>query len=106
MSVPAVRLYPGGGLICQSVQRHEVMSMSQAIKALRNGEPACISIDHLFAIRCIWQVIQEQRRNEIEKEILKRMRASSSEYIRMGRIRRNRRQGFALRGLYETRNGA
>lgn len=47
----AVRLYPGGGLVCQTVHWHEVMSPYVALRRLRDGRPACIEMNHLWAIR-------------------------------------------------------
>lgn len=47
----AVRLYPGGGLICQTVDWHEVMAPHVALRRLRYGLPACIDMAHLWAIR-------------------------------------------------------
>lgn len=50
--VTAVRMYPSGGVICQRVEWSEVMTPRQAIKALEAGEPACVAMEYLWAMRC------------------------------------------------------
>lgn len=48
--VPAVRIYPSGGIICHSVPFRETMSIPFALKELAAGRPACVWLDNLHII--------------------------------------------------------
>lgn len=49
----AVRMYASGGLLCQLVAPHQVMSIPYALHRWSRGLPICIGIDHLFAMRLV-----------------------------------------------------
>lgn len=57
--VVAVRIYPSGGMVCQHVSLRELMNVRFAIRELRDGKPACISIYYLHIFRCVWATIRE-----------------------------------------------
>lgn len=52
--VYGVRLYPSGGLICQTVQRRELMHISRAILCLSNNKPALIPLHDLSHFKAVW----------------------------------------------------
>ena len=51
-----VRMYPGGGVICQKVDSREVMELHEALSALRAGNPLCVHVEHVFVVRYVMRL--------------------------------------------------
>lgn len=49
----AVRMYPGGGVVCQKVALRDVMTMHEALKAMHDGHAICIPMDYVFVVRYV-----------------------------------------------------
>lgn len=50
----AVRLYPSGGLVCQTVPEDQIMTPFEAVESLKGGDPACVTMVHLYAVRTVF----------------------------------------------------